>query len=281
MHLSSRKKSKVATSNNKQQGAVWVEFLVVASFVLISLFTLIPILAKITDIRHKTEQSAQYAVWERSVGYQAQEKVSDTLKDEARHRVLADGNALVFTGQSTENMETDKFHYFLDGRSNTQNYTSLLGSRVSTPDQALMLSVTNSKQPKIGLINGVFDASTLSLQTKVKALINPDGYYHSNAQIVVKNPSWISAFTSNTTIMNASKSLLVDGWGAGGVDHNKEQVRKLQPRGFDNIAIKGLLEGYRNTMKNVPVISGKVGDLDFDVINSDKLLDENHTMGKF
>jgi len=304
--------SVVVTTNRRQKGVVWVEFLVVSSTILISLFILIPVLAKYMDIRHKTEQSAQYVVWESSVWHNGRGKTgakSDVrLLGEAQQRILADGDTLVYTGQENNNLKVDSLHYFVDSKSGSQNYTTLIGARGSSARNAMTIGVySEADQPEIGKIKTAVDAVSKTaalakivqygggLEEKVmyatgvatldgSKVMNEKGYYIvDNLSLEVKSPSWMSAFSSgaDTMKMTTSKSLLVDGWGAGGRDDVKEEVNKLQPaRPVMRLASKAYQYIFTNPIVSILNLSEDLDMMDYDesgndfYINSDELLDE-------
>lgn len=274
----------------RQKGAVWVEFLVASSTLLIGLFILIPTLAKYMDIRHKTEQAAQYSIWERSVWYNAIDNDGASRKSEvalikdAKQRVLADGDALVYSGQSSDPIKIDSFHNFIDSKFGTPKYTSLLGKRGEVAEKSMIggLIKDNQNQPGKDVFDTALTISTAGLQTKVKNVINQKGYYQNNVKLAVKQPSWFPEFTQDSITMTTGKALLVDGWGGGGSEHNKKQVNKLQPRLFtDNPFAKPMLETYKKAFSLAPRIANDLKKLDFDHVDSSQLLNPDKQLGDF
>ncbi len=272
-------KSDLKIKFRKQQGAMLVEFLVVASSVLISLFILIPILAKITDVRHKTEQAAQYASWERSVWYGEKiggEKSRLDLSLEAEQRVFTAPNTLINSKKNKG--EIDSFHYFVDSKSGTAIYSKILGKRGSTQSALKITDESDKEQHDINLFESALDFKSSALKAvgiKLPSAISSkgvtdltswkvgkNGYFNNTISMDVKQPSWFSAFSDDSITMNTQKSLLVDGWGTGGRKHNKEQVEKMQAKAYSGNE-KELSEdlSFSVTVAEIPFY----GDIDIDV----------------
>ncbi len=267
MYLNSNKIS------SKQRGAVWVEFLVGSSAVLVSLFLLIPMLAKFSDIKQKTEQVAQYASWERTVwNGDVAIKSKEKIMNESQHRVLADGDGLIFSGGSAS---IDSFHYFTNQINSPSQYETLLIPDGSGSDQFISMTESNSDQPGLGKFKTA--NSMVSIQTDVKKVINYGGYYKNQAGIKIKQPSWLDAFTDNEMKLSTGKSILVDGWDTGGASRNKKDINNLQ----SNITkpIKDIFMGFVSGLNGIDAPLSSIGinifsdiaELDFDHVNTDKI----------
>jgi len=79
-------------------GAVAAEFIVSATFVLVGFFLTVPLIAKVIDVRQKSEMAARYATWERTVWFQSApgyfpnqdlEKSNVEIENEIAHRIFS------------------------------------------------------------------------------------------------------------------------------------------------------------------------------------------------
>ena len=287
------KYNKLCGSRNRQVGAVWAEFLMVSSALVVTMFLLIPMLAKFMDIRHKSEQSAQYGSWERSVWYgsvgkdSSEKKTSNTILEEAKYRVLADGDTLIYTNQATEDFKVDSFHYFNDSKSGSSVYKPLLAKRGELPEDTLSeFSGSNGAHPNASLMKGATIIVRNTTDDFFKA-VNKNGYYKSTYAMSVKQPSWFPAFSQDDISMKSSKALLVDGWGAGGNENMYGRVNELQSKAAG--PFKFIIEGLRDTLVTItkPLtwvgieMTSDIEGLDFDKVDSEQLFDESQQLGEY
>lgn len=229
-----------------QKGAVGVEFLIVSSTLLLSMFYLIPMLGKYMDIRHMTEEAARYGVWERTVwngkvgeyNGVTSLKSAAQIQNEITHRVLGDG--LVYAQQS-EAAELSKFKLgSFHNYSNVLNgtYDKLViknndGGYVSFSEVGI-----NQVAPSKG--SNVVDKGLHAVGVFLERVtpLNTKGYYTNQTSIDANIPLWFDsfksdAFSSKKLAFNASNSILVDAWGAGGVEDNKDKVRAMRAVGVN------------------------------------------------
>ena len=244
-----------------QKGVVWVEFLVASSAVLLTLFFLIPMLAKYIDIRHSTESAARYSSWERTVWHgtvgtyntAGRQKTWQEIENEAHYRVLSDGDSLIFSSQSDEselsNVKTDPLHYFKNFASSSYEKLVSESAGAGAVNKYVSLVENEDVLPGYDALNTGFEAfETLYLNGKVPA--EREGYYTDTVGIGVKVPSWINAFDvfqNGRMGFSASNSILVDGWEAGGKADNRKKVRDMKAKGVETglkATIAALKVGY-------------------------------------
>lgn len=272
--------------SQKQKGAMLVEFLVVASSVLISLFILTPYLAKITDLRHKNEQAAQYSSWQRTVHYSGNTDLNeDAIKKSAQQRVFNNANALIST-EDIGAFKADSFHYFVDSKTGKPKYVTLLGAR---GDNNNFLSIQSKAEPDDDLTSAFTSGTKLATKTTTfqpEKNFKKDSYYKTTSNLFVKQPSWMDAFTQDTQTMTTQKTILVDGWGVKGKDKNKSIVNTLQPIIFNQEGDFDLKKGLKiyvevynvlaDALKIITIDSLDIDDdldeLDFDHVDTDLLL---------
>lgn len=287
-NLKLKNHSERKASIQAQKGAVSAEFLVVASTVLVSMFLLIPILAKYSDLKHKTEQAAQYASWERTVWNNGSAKKSQQeLENEAHQRILADSNTPIFSQQNKkeENLKNiDTFHYFMDSNQSPSTYSSLF---TSNNQQLLTLKEEDTDQPGLASVRGAFGAVGTLLFKDIDLAVNMGGYYKSDLSMGVKQPAWLDAFSTETLTMQTKKAILVDGWDAGGNERLKKKVNGLQSpaSGGLKLVINGYKKGFlalTSPLRTIGVdIGGEIEKLDFDgAINTEELYDPDQ-LGTF
>jgi hypothetical protein len=280
-----------------QNGAVWVEFLVAASTVLLSMFFLIPMLGKYMDIRHSTESAARYSAWERTVWHgsvgeydssNTQQKLSSHIENESNHRVLGSGNTLIYGEQKNDsdqqNMNVDSMHYF--NNHNTEQYEELLKTKSNTADtskQYFSLIENQTEAPGFSAIDTIFglygwmmDGGFSSLEDK--------GYYTETVSTSAKTPTWMgesqyiensTPFVNDVMSFTASNSILVDGWGAGGSDDNIERVRDMKAK-FQEDSLDFDVEAMKFPYIFFRPFVEELWDIDVDKIDDELLLDETH-----
>ncbi len=230
-----------------QKGAVWVEFLVASSTVLLSMFFLIPMLAKYTDIRHSTEQAARYSAWERTVWHgpvgeynkSTENKSSLELENEINHRVLGSGGSLIYNTQGSvaelANLQLESFHNF--NNLSSSKYEVLFNSNSAGGHKYFSLDKDSAGVTPGGtaLLRGTLDSLFPSRLAPLRGgvPVEKKGYYTDEVSIKAKVPAWITsfnnAFPGGVLKFSASNSILVDGWGAGGVQDNKDKVNAMRP----------------------------------------------------
>lgn len=244
-----------------QEGAVWVEFLVAASTVLLSLFFLIPMMEKYIDIRHSTEKAARYSAWERTVWHGSvgeygssskRNKTSSDIENEVNHRILGSGGSLIYNAQGStgelSNLQLDPFLAY--NNLSTSNYEKLLVESGSGTNKYLVLTKDNESVVPGGTsaLNSGLDAFGVILDGGVP--VERKGYYTEEVSIEAKVPTWIKEFDvfANGKIgFTSSNSILVDGWEAGGIEDNKKKVRAMKPIGGEaalNATVRLLKGGY-------------------------------------
>ena len=94
----------IKLNTKNQKGQAITEFNVVAAFVLVPLFIMIPLLGKFIDMKHSSVQAARYMAWERTVWFEestrpdkyparnstARVKIKSVLENETRNRFFGE-----------------------------------------------------------------------------------------------------------------------------------------------------------------------------------------------
>ncbi|HBG18297.1 MAG TPA: hypothetical protein DDY32_03220 [Desulfobulbaceae bacterium] len=246
------------------QGQAATEFTVAASFVLVPLFLLIPLLGKYIDIKQASVQQARFEAWEYTAWYNPDEAedadLADSLKSKERAGLRdftttrSKGNQLFFSditatgyqqrtapGQTPPALELNPL--WIDHRGDTLFQQRLPDSPVEdfkdigTPD------------PTGGLFNKFIDLISLVPKTFGKILnlvgsngdfnaLNSKGYFTSTFQVDVRtsrevvpdlsNPAKLDPKKDKLTI-KAKASVLARGWNAGSTANASSESQGLVP----------------------------------------------------
>ncbi|MCP3671729.1 MAG: hypothetical protein GY814_15125 [Gammaproteobacteria bacterium] len=241
------------------------EFVVAASFTLVPLFIIVPIVGKYIDMRLTAPQAARYVAWEYTAhyvnlddqpgGFSAIDKSEMPLKPlltterEAERRFLSNTSIAISTA-------VDRSGYNDNDRNPLWTYHNGLPMFVAGSDPIASGSGSNSTPDKTSIFGGIIGlmgAGLNLISTAFNALgidagfdaLNPDGNltidgrYDVTASIPVqpapsyitlnsgdRNPIFLDTF--NLT-MDAKSKLLTETWGAGGSDHTLHQAKGLVP----------------------------------------------------
>jgi len=238
------------------RGQAMTELLIAASFVLVPLLLLIPLLGKYIDIRHAAIQAARYEAWEYTVWYNSAadgpsgypnalpiKTVGDTEK-ESMQRFFSNTSSLI-TGDDVSGWDVaERNPLWTDHRGNPLWDESLdsptpIDHNEPTPD--LTFGVMSGI---IDIIDTIFEAlaDALGLIGNVGfTAINTNGYSISTVAAVVNVPDGLIDFANMTDSGNDSSvggfqltfssqaAVLTDSWNAGGLEHTTNQAGGLVP----------------------------------------------------
>lgn len=328
--------------HNRQIGQAMTEFLITASAVLIPLFIAYPMLAKYIDMRHAAVQAARYEAWEYTVWYNPADdndildnfsavtipaKTPAEVQAETRQRFFSNASetgTLPITGNDkSADWDTTTRNRFWD---NTIHRVPLYQDGGYTSDAALVSSAATPTLPILGTVmNTLMDIVGFAFEAVGTVLgvlgssagfsaINTEGYSTSTVAIDVDRLNYFGDpsvtfgddITGTTPVtIQASASVLGDGWNAGGKEHASNQVQGTIPTTllktlFDTSTAPGsvlgpvwdvvsilapelsrcfspsspptnpLLEGMLNAMDR-PNGSLWFGHIDFDAVHPDRL----------
>lgn len=242
-------------------GQAMTELLIAASFLLVPLILLIPLLGKYIDIRHAAIQAARYEAWEYTVWYNGTTGgFSDDRPDgypnslpvktiyqteaEAMRRFFSD-TSLPLSGFDIGGWESaDRNPLWTDHRGNPLwdgSLDSATPPSHNEPTPDLTGGVMNAI---VGIIDTIFDAlaDALSLIGDVGfTAINKDGYSTSTVAAVVNVPAGLIDFGTMTgqgldesvdtfqLTFRSQAAVLTDNWNAGGLEHTTNQAGGLVP----------------------------------------------------
>lgn len=230
------------------------EINIVASFVLIPLFFMLPVIAKYIDMKIATIQAARYQAWEYTVWYtsnsertagfsaaSAPVKSLDTTAREAERRFFGLENQPLSAADSGGiGSEAEVKQYWRDhaDRSLFQYQNNLNSPSMTTTDSTPTLPVLGDIT---NLLYKGFDAITSVLASVMKVIGSPvgftvielDRYANGSMSLQITDNGIINDNgTPITGTLTASAAVLTEPWNAGGVDHVSNQVRGLVPTGI-------------------------------------------------
>jgi len=238
------------TCGVKQSGQAMTEFAVVAAFVLIPTFLLVPILGKHIDIKHKTIQSARYEAWEytvwnkgnsnrtrndrfpasRFLGYGSNpipEKNYAELKREANKRFFSAPGSTINRDDSTKTSFTvnplweDHRGTALLGGFDTKS----LASDEKTPD---VTGVVTGFVGAVGAVSKFLSGllATVSIQAGFTQ-IDMKGKFVGRSKSTMEELAWAKESYENEQSFQHQAAVMSLAWSAGGKKHTEYQVRGL------------------------------------------------------
>jgi hypothetical protein len=244
------------------RGQAMTELLVAASFVLVPLLLLIPLLGKYIDIRHAAIQAARYEAWEYTVWYNGTAgglsddrpngypntlpiKTVGQTEAESMRRFFSD-TALPISGDDVAGWDVaDRNPLWTDHRGQalwdgTLDTATPTDHNESTPD--LTGGVMSFL---IDIIDVIFSALASALAMGGSSVgftaINTDGYSISQVAAVVRVPDGVIDFAnvydegidasvdSFDLTFRSQAAVLTDSWNAGGLEHTTNQAGGLVP----------------------------------------------------
>lgn len=253
------------TASHKRRtgtGQATTELLIAASFVLVPLLILIPLLGKYIDIRHATIQAARYEAWEYTVWYNGTAggisddrpngypntlpiKTVNQLEAESMRRFFSRTD-LPISGDDVDGWDdVDRNTLWTDHR-NGRLWDGTLDSATPTDRNEPTPDLSGGIMSDIiGILDLIFEALAGALALGGSSVgftaINVDGYSVSEVATVVRVPDGLIDFANmydegvdDTTggfdlTFRSRAAVLTDSWNAGGLEHTTNQAGGLVP----------------------------------------------------
>lgn len=233
------------------QGQAATEFTIVASFVLVPLFFLIPLVGKYLDIKQACVQEARFEAWEYTAWFHKKEKIVSGLRSDQTagkrefSEIQARGDLLFFSditdpgyGMPGTAPLLKLNPLWVDHHGNTLFSSKPPDPKLNSPAEHNTPDPTKGVIDKIiSLIDWVTDMFGRILNlVKVKAdfdALNSMGYFTSTTQINVRNSHQVVPDISNPTsdssplTITTKASVLARGWTAGSTDNAASESRGL------------------------------------------------------
>lgn len=219
----------------KNKGNATVEF-VVGAVVLVPLVAVIPVIGKLTDINHASEQAGRYAVWERTVS-DGSSKSAETIENEVRNRFYATPDKLIKTEeaisgsvneywtvrQPSPSEKSVLFHSSTNGISlNLNNHaipdtmTSTLSESIETAGELMSNLIPDARWDLDG--KGFYKAS-------IVADINTYGLFPVGE-------SCVASGSEGSVCLKKHNAIFVDEWSAGSSAVAESRTRSMVPGGI-------------------------------------------------
>lgn len=222
----------------QQHGQAMTEFNIVAAFVLVPVFILIPLVGKYIDIKHASVQSARYMAWERTVWYEQNTiprdstppvKSAEVIRNEAQNRVF---------GQATSSIDSRLDRTALSDSNLNLLWTDNAGQPlVDAGNVNTDYSQENTDTPSI--VYAGFETFTTSIDTipnklasylpfdvpssDITSKFNYDGLYETDVKVAINNITGLETFDSiNLVMTNNRAAILTETWEAQDQDQFSE-----------------------------------------------------------
>lgn len=275
-----------ATSSftKKQSGVVWAEFLVVSSFVLISVFTLVPLVGKMIDTKQKVEQSGRYAGWERTVWFQTRpsyhpnrnlQKSNAQIQNEIHQRVFAKPDSIIHSRQHRDlnDVEYDPMqNFFNPNKRRSDRYETMLAKKgsVKGDDSYVVLSQTDNTPPGRLASAGTKIFNTLGKIGNFN--VNKKGYYTGSVSVEIKEFDWFPEFKGIKPSFTSHTAILTDGWNAGGPSDVEARVTPFFPQDWINGSITTSIQKFAGLFfRPLRPSSLKIGKVDSEPVPASRL----------
>lgn len=223
---------------NQQYGQAMTEFNIVAAFVLVPVFILIPLVGKYIDIKHASVQSARYMAWERTVWYEQNTAPRDSAPPVKSAAIVRNETQNRIFGQATDTIDSRLDRSALKDSNLNLLWTDNAGNQlVDAGNVDSDYTQTNADTPST--IYTGFETFTTSIDTipnklasylpfnvprsDITSKFNYDGLYETDIKVAVNNISGLETFDNlNLVMTNNRAAILTDTWKAQDQDQFSE-----------------------------------------------------------
>jgi len=238
-----------------QTGAVWAEFIVSASFLLVGFFLMVPLLAKVVDVRQKTELASRYTTWERTVWFQSApdyhpnqdlEKTNEEIQNELHHRVFSVKDSPIdsrLNRGSTNDVDYDPFLNFHN--QSTEQYELIL-----PPSNRELVELQQFESGPPGNFSGTLTQaqSLLNVVTFGGFPINDRAYYTGEVTTPLKSFDWIDEFNGIQPELRSSGAILTDAWNTDLELAEQRGTAFMFREPLENIGVTTVLDGVQGIL---------------------------------
>lgn len=227
-------------STNYMRGSAMTEFAVLC-LVMVPMFSIMPLLGKVSDMNQTTIQASRYAAWERTV-HDEQEKSDDRLAVEVSNLFFSKPGEMVRTNED-----------LLTGNDHQNNFWSGYGVIDSKQNRLLVadgsglksyVETTNESLPGVvsgtltGGINTVISAMA-DLNSGANWDLEENGLYVAKVGTNVNSNVFLSGTkdcsnSENDKVFSCIRrrnAILVDSWASSDSEQVKTRVKSLVPTG--------------------------------------------------
>ncbi len=267
-------------------GQAMTEFAIVATFVLVPMMLLLPILGKYLHSSQKTEQAARYVAWERTVWYRetpayatvVNSKNDIAIRNELSQRLFSSASTPVNSQQSATHInENDFSSLFYTQNPNTRNRTLIFEPKDNNNNPTLISSTTSSSS--LDSINSRLTGFVFDRLEDIGFDLNDGGLVKSSVGIDLKILTWHEEFDPNTYASNGSSAsnyklqahnyILTDSWNVSGPQHQDRMVKTITPA--DKIAdVAGYIQDGFNILDVLfPWLEHLSNDLELGIVENE------------
>lgn len=221
--------------SNCQSGQGLVEFVVVATLILVPMMLALDYIQRLGDARAKAIEASRYAVWERTVwspaGNGYHRKSADDIAREIDVRVFglptAPLNSVSDKGERDEVVALDYNlrHYRSDGDARP-------GIVVESEENHRIVTLTEQNGRPPGAVNGLINQAVGALS------INENGFYRETVEVdllidrAIKAELEESLGEDKPLRLAVGSALLAESWAAAGPEDVKRVVKRSVPLGW-------------------------------------------------
>lgn len=262
-----------------QHGSILVEFLVVASAVLVPMAILMPILFKYIENRQYVEQAARYAAWERTAYYlSAPDRLpsSTPVKDaaaiqrEVDNRILADGRAPIRREQRTAEHEEELNPNLTYWDRRSREMAALYEPEtIGGLEQWARVTVDNQELgSELADVVTTFTAGLMRLGG-TGFYLTSDGQYRSEVSLRLAELDFFPELDAAPITMSRANTLVADGWTQGGAENAASAARSLNILGrWGDGKLTDVLNLAAGILSYIPLM-GAIGSLDLGKVEVD------------
>jgi len=294
----------------RSRGQAMTETVIVSAFFLVPFFLLMPMLAKLVDVRHSAVQAARYEAWEYTVYYAASSdkpdglseavpiKTAGQVRNEAKRRFFSrtdvpiaasDGSTGWRRADARPLWTTFDGEMMYDGAADQVPHS--VQTQLDTPPQdSIVLEVIDFVWDTFDLVfSALGDVMDFLGADASFDVIDTEGYIETEVTLPVETTEIPFGFVGHEDFdeqalgFQASASVLSNGWSSGSTEYTRRQVRGLVPTslldGLLNPEIGGVefpLQDIFATVFLSPEIASeslRFGYVADDVVHPDRLSD--------
>jgi hypothetical protein len=227
-------------SLDRQQGSAMTEFAVLC-LVMVPMFSIMPILGKVSDVNQTTIQASRYAAWERTI-HDEGEKNDDRLSVEVSNLFYSDPDELVRTNEGLLSGD-DHVNQFWTGYGVVDGEQSRL---VGDSSNKLKSFVATSNEGLPGSVSGILSGGVSSILSAMSDFsgngswdVEENGLYVARVGANIKSNSFLDGDKDcedqeNDEVFSCLRrhnAILVDSWAASGSDQVEQRVKSMVPTG--------------------------------------------------
>ena len=238
-------RTRTFTQPGSQRGQALTEFVVVAVFILVPLFLIMPVVAKLISQKQDVEVAARYAAWERTVWHQdgdpdhldgyggpVASKSDAAVAREIDTRIFAQDTQPIVSEDVSDSYELDPF----SRRQNGDLAPLIAANGDGGGDNAYARQSANQTEPD-GIVSQGLSSFLSAVGSLTNFELNTRGLYDAEVAVDVIDLTDVFGLgiPMDDLTLSGNNALLAESWAAGGTDHAAYRISGLLPQTlFDN-----------------------------------------------